>query len=138
MHLPKLCTADLQALSPAILQTSAPHACSVCAPLACRGWESVPSGFDRGALQRIGTLCDEDSALATVAEYHPQGTHAWSADAPIAPAYYPYNRCDVWQCVACARPFLRYTEYGGYYLDERIRELSVALVCDAVPPPPAP
>jgi hypothetical protein len=36
----------------------------------------------------------------------------------------PYNRCDVWACVQCTRPFLRYTEHGGYYSDERIRELS--------------
>ena len=52
------------------------------------------------------------------------------ADAPIAPAYFPYNRCDVWQCRACARVYLRYTEYGGYYEDERVRALDPALVDD--------
>ena len=31
----------------------------------------------------------------------------------------------------CPRPFLRYTEYGGYYQDERIREIDAALVVDA-------
>jgi hypothetical protein len=33
--------------------------------------------------------------------------------------------------VQCGRPFLRYTEYGGYYVEERIRELRAALVVDA-------
>ena len=46
----------------------------------------------------------------------------------IAPAYFPYNRCDVWTCVQCARPFLRYTEYGGYYVEQRIRELDPGLL----------
>jgi hypothetical protein len=52
------------------------------------------------------------------------------SDAPIAPAYFPYNRCDLWQCRACPRAYLRYTEYGGYYEDERIRALDPALVDD--------
>jgi hypothetical protein len=69
----------------------------------------------------------------TLAEYHPGGTNAWSADAPIAPAYFPYNRCDAWLCVQCGRPFLRYTEFGGYYMEERIRELDARLVTDASP-----
>jgi hypothetical protein len=34
----------------------------------------------------------------------------------------------VWQCAACGRPFLRYTEYGGYYVEERIRPLQAALI----------
>jgi hypothetical protein len=36
----------------------------------------------------------------------------------------------VWQCKACARAYLRYTEYGGYYEDERVRALDPALVDD--------
>jgi hypothetical protein len=66
-----------------------------------------------------------------VQEHHPGGTNSWSVDAPIAPAFFPYNRCDIWQCVACGRAFLRYTEFGGYYEDERIRALNLALVDDA-------
>ena len=42
----------------------------------------------------------------------------------------PYNRCDLWQCKACPRTYLRYTESGGYYEDERIRALDPALVDD--------
>lgn len=103
-------------------------ACRRCAPLVCKGWESLPGGFDRSALQCVGTLRDPDVDEPTVAEYHPAGTHGWSADAPIAPDWFPYNRCDVWQCVDCGKPFLRYTEFGGYYTDERIREVQADLV----------
>jgi hypothetical protein len=34
----------------------------------------------------------------------------------------------VWQCGACQRTYLRYTEYGGYYEDERVRLVDPALV----------
>ena len=105
--------------------------CPACAALACPGWEAVPGSLDRGALERVGTLRDPAIDDPTVAEYHPRGTHAWSPDAPIAPAWFPYNRCAAWRCKACARAFLRYTEYGGYYTEERIRELDARLVADA-------
>ena len=126
---PLLSAVDLTALG----QVQRPGGCAVCAPLVCPGWESVPSTFDLSSLQRVGTLRSEDAEETTVLEHHPRGTHGWSADAPIAPAFFPYNRCDVWTCKACARPFLRYTEYGGYYEDERIRQLDAALIDDAKP-----
>ena len=118
--LPRLNAADLRALGHAA-QAAPP--CTDCAPLACPGWESLPGGFEASKLRRIGTLQDPADPDPTVVEYHPDGTHAWSADAPIAPGWFPYNRCDVWACVACGRPYLRYTEHGGYYTDERIRRL---------------
>ena len=102
--------------------------CPRCKSLVCKGWDSVPGGFDLSRLARIGTLRDADEAEPTLAEYHPAGTGAWSADAPIALGWFPYNRCEVWQCSGCARPFLRYTEVGGYYTDERIRELQAHLI----------
>jgi hypothetical protein len=102
--------------------------CGVCSPLVSPGWESLPGGFETARLRCIGTLRNAGDEDPTVAEYHPGGTHGWSADAPIAPAWFPYNRCDVWACVACGRAFLRYTEYGGYYTDERIRALNPELV----------
>lgn len=106
-------------------------ACPGCRALACPGWEALPGSFDRQQLARAGTLRDAAIDEPTFAEYHPQGTHAWSPDAPVAPAWFPYNRCDVWRCKACARPFLRYTEYGGYYSEERIRALEARRVVDA-------
>ena len=61
-------------------------------------------------------------------EYHPDGTRYWSANAPIAVDFFPYNRCEVWACKRCSRAFLRYTEYGGYYIEPRIRLLNPALL----------
>ena len=88
----------------------------------------MPGGFARQTLRHVGTLrhaADEDPTLD---EYHPNGTRTGSADAPIALAFFPYNRCEVWQCCTCQRAFLRYTEYGGYYEDERVRALKAELV----------
>jgi hypothetical protein len=109
-------------------------ACAGCGALVCPGWEAMPGSFARDALARVGTLRDPAIEDPTVAEYHPAGTHAWSPDAPIAPAWFPYNRCDAWRCTTCARAFLRYTEYGGYYTEERIRELDAALLVDVAAP----
>jgi len=106
--------------------TSTP--CADCGPLRCEGWESMPGSFDRRALVRVGTIRDEAVTEPTLEEHHPAGTNSWSPDAPIALSYYPYNRCDVWRCASCRRAFLRYTEYGGYYEDERVRELDSDLI----------
>ena len=108
-----------------------PGSCLACQALVCPGWEAIPGSLARDALERVGTLRDPAIDDPTVAEYHPAGTHAWSPDAPIAPAWFPTNRCDAWRCRSCARAFLRYTEYGGYYTEERIRELDDRLVVDA-------
>ena len=45
-------------------------------------------------------------------------------DAPIALGWFPYNRCEVWHCARCERHLLRYTEFGGYNVDPRVRELA--------------
>ena len=104
--------------------------CPACAAIASAGWQSVPGGFDRKALRRVGTLRRPEDEDPTLREHHPTGTNAWSADAPIAPAFFPYNRCDVWECASCMRTFLRYTEYGGYYEEDRIRPVLAQLVAE--------
>jgi hypothetical protein len=106
-------------------------ACPACAAVRAPGWEALPSTFDAKQLRRIATLRRPGVEDPTLEEFHPQGTHAWSPDAPIAPAFFPYNRCDVWECARCGRAFLRYTEYGGYYVEERCRELQAGLIVDA-------
>jgi hypothetical protein len=120
-----------------LLQLARAHppraSCPACAALVCPGWEALSATFERKKLRRISSLRDPAVDDATLLEHHPAGSNAWSADAPIAPAFFPYNRCEVWECVACSRPFLRYTEYGGYYVEERIREIDPALVVDARP-----
>lgn len=108
-------------------------ACPACASIRAPGWEALPSSLDRAALERVATLRRPEIEEPTIEEYHPAGTHGWSPDAPIAPAFFPYNRCDVWRCKSCGRPFLRYTEYGGYYMEERIRELRAELLIDTAP-----
>jgi hypothetical protein len=88
---------------------------------------SVPGYYDLSKLQIVGTL-KSDEAAECWDEYHPAGTHLWSELAPIAIEHHPYNRSDVRECSSCKRTFLHYTEYGGYYLDERIRELKAELI----------
>lgn len=120
-----LTAAELVALARA---ADASRPCLRCGPLQRPGWESMPGSFDRHALVRTGTLRRPSADEATLQEHHPHGTHGWSPDAPIALAYYPCNRCDVWRCGACRRVYLRYTEYGGYYEDERVRLVDPSLV----------
>jgi hypothetical protein len=67
----------------------------------------------------------------TFEEFHPGGTRYESPLAPIAPSFFPYNRCDVFACNSCQRVLLRYTEFGGYYVDHRVRALNADLVVDA-------
>ena len=97
--------------------------CSSCASLNCEGWESLPVVFDQSSQRLIGTLRIED-APESWEEYHPNGTQIWSPDAPIAIGFHPYNRCDLYHCNNCTRIYLRYTEFGGYYVDQRIRALN--------------
>ena len=59
---PQLSATDLAALA----QAHRPGACTVCAPLVCPGWESVPSTFDVSSLHRVGTLRGEDAEASTV------------------------------------------------------------------------
>jgi len=122
--LPVFTVADLRRL--AVAQPSQP--CPSCAAVRAPGWEALPVSLDRDRLRKVATLRRAEVEEPTLEEHHPHGTHGWSPDAPIAPAFFPYNRCDVWQCVQCGRAFLRYTEYGGYYMEERIRELRADLV----------
>jgi hypothetical protein len=120
---------DAQGLR-AMAEAQPSEACPACAGIVAPGWEALPGTFDRGALRKVATLRRPEVEDPTLEEYHPAGTNAWSRDAPIALGYFPYNRCDVWQCVQCGRPFLRYTEYGGYYVEERCRELRAGLVVE--------
>lgn len=121
---PRLSADDLRRLpDPA----ATPPGCA-CAHLKCAGWESVTAPLDAPLLKRLGTLRDADEAEPTVQELHARGSRYASAHAPIAPAWFPYNRCDVWACAACGRGFLQYTEFGGYYVDHRLREVNPAHV----------
>lgn len=97
--------------------------CSACSPYASPGWESFPGTETDEALQPLGALWLPGDEEPTLEEARSPGVDAWSPLAPISLAHHPANRCEVWAYRACGKPFLRHTEYGGYYEDRRIREL---------------
>lgn len=105
-----------------------------CVKTSLIGWASLSVSFPEEQMQRVGTLTHGNPDEATFADFLPNGRGYWSDDAPIAPRYFPYNRCDVWECTACRRIFLRYTEGGGYFVDQRIRALTRSLLVDAALP----
>jgi len=102
--------------------------CGHCEPFASPGWESFPSTVSDAALSPLGALWLPGDDEPTLEEHRPVGVDQWSPHAPIALAYHPYNRCQVWGCRHCGQLFLRYTEYGGYYEDARIRQVTSAVI----------
>ena len=90
----------------------------------CTGWESfTEERWPKASMRCLGTLRDPDIYEPTQAEHHPSGTRYNSPDAPVAVEFFPYNVSDVFACSRCQKVLLRYTEYGGYYVDHRVREL---------------
>jgi hypothetical protein len=101
----------------------------------CPAWESISEDrWPAHQMRKLGTLRDPELYEPTFEEHHPGGTRYDSADAPIAATYFPYNRCEVFACTQCERRLLRYTEFGGYYVDHRVRELRADLVVSADSP----
>lgn len=88
-----------------------------------RGWISLPLSLPETQLVDVATLIADPYDEPTFTEYHPEGTRYASPEAPIAPAWYPYNRCNIARCTQCGRHYLRYMEAGGYFVDRRIRSL---------------
>ena len=114
----------------ALVQPSTPKVCN-CALGACTGWESLAEyRWNAAQMTQIATLRDPSLDEPTFEEHHPQGTRYDSAGAPVALQFFPYNRCDVWRCSQCARHLLRYTEFGGYNVDHRIRVLDPEKIID--------
>ena len=104
-------------------------AACTCSIGACKGWESFTEDrWPKTQMHAVGTLRDLDVYEPSVEEHHPDGTRYSSADAPIAVDFFPCNVSDVYACEMCRRVLLRYTEFGGYYVDHRVRELNPALV----------
>lgn len=122
--MPRLLAADLRRLP----DPAATPADCACAHLRCPGWESVSAPLGEPLLQHLGTLRDPELHEPTVQELHEGGSRYDSPRAPVAPDWFPYNRCEVWACRACGRGFVQYTEFGGYYVDHRLREVDPALV----------
>jgi len=111
----------LQADSPA-------HAACTCGVGACPGWTSLTEErLPAGQMQAVATLRDPEVYEPTFEERHPDGTRYDSPEAPVAVKFFPYNRCELFRCGQCQRQLLRYTEYGGYYVDHRVREFGPEL-----------
>ena len=107
------------------LQADSPEkALCTCGVGACSGWTSLTEErWPAGQMQAVAMLRDPEIDEPTFEERHPDGTRYDSPEAPVALAFFPYNRCDLFRCGQCQRQLLRYTEYGGYYVDHRVREL---------------
>jgi hypothetical protein len=121
-----LTASELQQLA---AQSSGQHC--TCSMGACSAWESVPGErWPAAQVTLVGSLrpADRFGPEPTYEEFHPNKTRYDSADAPMALAYFPYNRCDVFRCGPCGRVLLKYTEYGGYYVDDRVRAVDPALI----------
>jgi hypothetical protein len=127
-HDDKLDLDTLKALAAASNAVARPCACAIDS---YREWTRMPVEFPEQQMRPVGTLVDDPYQEASFEEYHPAGTGYWSADAPIAPRYFPYNRCSVLQCTVCGRCCLHYVEAGGYYVEKRIRALIPELIVDA-------
>jgi hypothetical protein len=112
-----------------VAASAAPTQACTCAVGPCLAWESLAEGrWPAAQMDKLGTLRDAELYEPTFEEFHPQGTRYDSVDAPVALKFFPYNRCDVFSCQQCQRSLMRYTEFGGYYVDHRVRELRPELL----------
>ena len=94
----------------------------------CAGWTPLTEErWPAAQLEALGTLRDPELYEPTFEELHPEGTRYDSPTAPVAPQHFPYNRSELWRCGPCGRVLMRYTEFGGYYVDHRVRELGPTL-----------
>ena len=105
-----------------------------CNTVSLTAWQALPMTLELDRFEDVGTLMDDPYDEPTFVEFHPNGTRYESDNAPIAPRYFPYNRCTVARCVNCGRHYLRYNEAGGYFTELRIRALQPALLVDAAAP----
>jgi hypothetical protein len=126
----------MQKIEFAMLMRLAQASAAVTTPCSCTevpliAWMAQPLTLELDRFEDIGTLLDDPYDEPTFTEYHPAGTRYESADAPIAPRFYPYNRCTVARCTTCGRVYLRYNEAGGYFTEWRIRALQPGLLVDA-------
>ena len=114
-----------------LLALTEPHpkacACS-CSLKTATGWSSVSETDWPKHLNAVACLQDPQVFEPSFEEYHPNGTRYDAPLAPIALGFFPTHRCTVYACTQCHQYALRYTEFGGYYVDPRARLLNPQLV----------
>jgi len=119
--------------NPADLRTLAqnPSQACTCALKNCAGWTPITeTQWPQAQLPAVADLRDPDVAEPTFEEHHPHGTRYGDAQAPVSLAHFPANRCVLHACRVCGQHVLRYTEFGGYYVDHRARRLDPEVVTD--------
>lgn len=126
-------TIEVEQLSGLARASAAVTAACHCNGESLAAWRAIPMSLRQDRLEEVGFLFDDPYDEPTFAEYHPAGTQYDSDTAPIAPRFYPYNRCAVARCLDCGRHYLRYNEAGGYFTELRIRALQPGLIVDAAP-----
>jgi hypothetical protein len=126
-QMPKIAFDSLMRLAKVSAAVTAPCSCN---KESLAAWCALPLSLELACFEEVGTLFDNPYDEPTFAEFHPAGTRYDSDTAPIAPAFYPYNRCDVARCLDFGRHYLRYNEAGGYFTELRIRALQPELVVD--------
>ena len=95
-----------------------------CSLKRCSGWDSVNESAWPPSLEGpLATLRDASIVEPTFEEFQPASARFDAPCALISIKHFPYNRCDVFQCTRCNQGVLRYTEYGGYYIDQRARRV---------------
>lgn len=94
------------------------------------GWTSVSESDWPEHMKAVASLQDPQTLEPSFEEFHPRGTRYDSPHAPIALRFFPTNRCTVFQCEKCKQCALRYTEFGGYYVDPRARLLDPQLIVE--------
>ncbi|WP_353235117.1 hypothetical protein [Diaphorobacter ruginosibacter] len=100
-----------------------------------QGWDSITDAqWPAAQMRQVADLRKPGVDEPSFEEFHPGRTRYESPDAPIALEYFPVNRSTVWRCAHCGLQVMRYTEFGGYYVDHRVRVLNAALVTDAPHP----
>jgi hypothetical protein len=93
------------------------------------GWQSIPEHrWPQEHLQERGTLRKSNEDEPSFEEFHPQSTRFESPDAPVAHDFFPYNRCTAFSCEHCHQTVLKYTEAGGYYVEQRARRINSKLI----------
>jgi hypothetical protein len=97
------------------------------------GWQSIGEHrWPKDDLTKAGSLRNLELAEPTFEEWHPLGTRYESPEAPVVIEYFPYNRSDVFSCEQCKQIVLRYTEAGGYYVDQRARRIDGTMLLQKI------
>jgi hypothetical protein len=93
------------------------------------GWQSIAEHrWPQEHLKERGTLRKSNFEEPSFVEHHPNGTRFESSNAPVAVEFFPYNRCMVFSCDLCHQVALKYTEAGGYYVEQRARRITTELI----------